>query len=112
MISLCIYKVSDLTTEAYSEFCRVRALDNLLMGILPEEPCREQVRGELRLSVSRWHINNEPFALTTSNAFEGICHFGMVSSPNECRPHLFDECQELILRQLLGLKLCELLKLG
>ena len=72
------------------------------MGILAEEPCREQVRGELRLSVSRWHINNEPFALTTSDTLEGICHFRMMSSPYECRPHLFDERKELFLGSLLG----------
>ena len=66
------------------------------MGVFPEEPCREQVRGELRLRVSRWHINNEAFALTTSNAFEGVCHFCMMSPPNKRRPDLFDEPEELV----------------
>ena len=112
LVRVRVDEVTHLTTEAHSQLGCVRTLDDLLVRELAKEPRRQQITGELRLSVSGWHINNETLALAPCHALERIGHLGMVPPCDECRPDFLDKLQKLVLRELAPLKLRQLLKLG
>ena len=48
--------------------------------------------------MTRWHVNNEPFTRPVRHFLEGLGHFGVVRSMNECRPHLPHEVHEVVAR--------------
>ena len=52
----------------------------------------------------RRHIDDEPLALAFRYSLEGRCHLGMMPTPDECGPDLFDEGQKLVLRQFAHLQ--------
>ena len=112
LVRVRVDEVTHLTTEAHSQLGCVRTLDDFLVRELAEEPRRQQVAGELRLSVSRRHVDDEPLQLPARHALERIGHLGVVPAPDECRPHFLDERHELLLGVLVALELFEFLKLG
>ena len=104
MVLLGVDEVTHLTTEAHRQLSRVGALDDLLVGVLTEEPRGEQVGRELRLSVSGRHVDDEPLELPSGHPLERICHDGMVPPTDERRPDSLNELHEPRLRKLLSFK--------
>ena len=72
LVNIRVNEVPHFTTEAHSQFSGVRCLNHFLLRILPQEPTWQQVRRKLRFCMTRWHINNESFALPTRHALERV----------------------------------------
>ena len=105
-----IDEVLDLTAKAHCKLRGVCGLDHLLVRELSHEPCREEIGRELRLGVSRRHVDNQTLQGAIGNTLEGICHDLVVPASDEGWPHLLDEWQKVQLRffdLLLALKLLE-----
>ena len=112
MVRLGIHKVTHLTAKAHRQLRRVRALDDLLMGVLTKEPCGEQVAGKLGLGMPGRHVDNKALALAPSHALERVCHLGVVPPSNKGRPHFPHEGKEVVLAQLAALQLGQLFQLS
>ena len=111
-VSVGIDQVTDFTTETDCKLGGVGALDDFFVRELPQKPSRQQIRGKLRLSVARRHINNKPLALAPSHPLKRIRHFRMVPTPNERRPDFLNKLKEPLLTDLAALHLGQLVELS
>ena len=100
-----LYEVPHLTTKANRQFGSVCRLNDLLLGKSTQKPSRQEVRSELRLGVTRRHVDNQPLQLTFCNPFKGFRHDLMVPTTNKTGPHHLHKGQEFVLRCLLVLSL-------
>ena len=87
LVLLRLHQVLNLTTKPCREVRRMRRLHNLLVRHTANEPAREQKARELRLRMSRRHVDNQPLQLTTGYPLQLLRNDLMVVAGNKTRPY-------------------------
>ena len=98
-------QISDLAAETYSQLGVVRGLNDLELWVPAQEPRRHQERCELRLRMTRRHVDNQAFELAPRNTLELFSDKAVVFALDEVLVHVVCEGHEAFGRRFAHIEL-------
>ena len=76
----CVNEVSHFPPEVHGQIGRVGHHHNLLIGVLSDEPCREEDGNELGFTMSRRNIHANPVFAPLGNVHKQVCQHSVMCS--------------------------------
>ena len=93
-------QVTNAATEPRGQRLGVRRLNDLLLREFAKKPRGEQPACQFALGMPRCHVDDQPAALASSDALEGLGHNVVVRAGDEIRPHQLHEVDKTAARFL------------
>jgi len=95
-----VNQISDLAAKPNGKFGVVRGLNDLELRVPAQEPSRHQERRELRLRMTRRHVDDQALDLPTRHGLEFFSDDAVVRALDEVLVDVVGEGHELVLRDV------------